>query len=107
MNELPLPINIQLPDVPLPSLKSLVSVIARVPKKKPKPNPVIEHEDNNGGLYSTVSTPNPDRTYTDDEMLRYCKDISYLNTYLDYCEDLTRSYEILIFCFPAQTEWFY
>ena len=93
LNELPLPINIQLPDVPLPSLKSLVSVIARVPKKKPKPNPVIEHEDNNGGLYSTVSTPNPDRTYTDDEMLRYCKDISYLNTYLDYCEDLTRSYE--------------
>jgi hypothetical protein len=71
LNELPLPINIQLPDVPLPSLKSLIGVIARVPKKKPKPNPVIEHEDNNGGLYSTVSTPNPDRTYTDDEMLRY------------------------------------
>ena len=56
----------------------MTGVIARVPKKKPKANPVIEHEDNNGGLYSTVSTPNPDRTYTDDEMLRYCKDISYL-----------------------------
>lgn len=55
----------------LPSLKSMIGVIARVPKRKPKQSPVIEHEDNNGGLYSTVSTPNPDRTYTDDEMLRY------------------------------------
>jgi hypothetical protein len=49
----------------------MIGVIARVPKRKPKQSPVIEHEDNNGGLYSTVSTPNPDRTYTDDEMLRY------------------------------------
>ena len=68
LNELPLPINIRLPDVPLPNVKTLIGVIARVPKRKPKAPAVIEHEDNVG--YSTASTPNPDRTYTDDEMLR-------------------------------------
>jgi len=70
LNEFPLPVNIRLPDVPLPKVSSIVGVIARVPKKKPRKPPVaIEHDENMG--YSTASTPAPDRTYTDDEMLRY------------------------------------
>ena len=35
------------------------------------------------------------------------KSISDLEACLDYCEDPTRSYEKLNFCFPAQTELSY
>lgn len=68
LNEFPLPVDLPLPNVPLPKVKNLIGVIARVPKRKPKANIVTETEAEVG--YSTVSTPNPDPTYTDDEMLR-------------------------------------
>lgn len=73
LNEFPLPGNIRLPDVPLPKVKTLIGAIARVPVKRPLQQkstaPCEVNEDLVTG-YSTVSTPNPDRTYTDDEMLR-------------------------------------
>ena len=72
LNEFPLPGNVRLPDVPLPNIKSMIGVIARVPKrqKTEKTHIVVEPDEMLIGGYSTVSTPNPDRTYTDDEMLR-------------------------------------
>lgn len=72
LNEFPLPGNIRLPDVPLPKVKSLIGAIARVPKRSQKPAKSANSEMNEELVtgYSTVSTPNPDRTYTDDEMLR-------------------------------------
>ena len=68
LNEFPLPVNVRLPDVPLPKVRDLIGVIARVPKRTKKPS-VVDHEEQSG--YSVASTPAPDRTYTDDEMLRY------------------------------------
>ncbi len=69
LNEFPLPVNVRLPDVPLPKMRSIIGVIARVPQRKPKEKPMVVSDAEEVG-YSTVSTPNPDRTYTDDEMLR-------------------------------------
>ena len=43
LNEFPLPVNIRLPDVPLPKVSSIVGVIARVPKKKPRKPPGASH----------------------------------------------------------------
>lgn len=69
LNEFPLPVNLRLPDVPLPKVRDIIGVIARVPKKNKKA-PVVDHEEQSG--YSLASTPAlHDRTYTDDEMLRY------------------------------------
>ncbi len=73
VNEFPIPIkNARLPDIPLPSMKSLIGVIARTPKRNGN-NKSTEVEmappsDELG--YTPASTPH-DKTYTDDEMLRY------------------------------------
>jgi len=83
LNEFPLPLNLRLPDVPIPKASSIIGIIARVPKKKPKKAPVIEHEDNVG--YSVASTPAPmDRTYTDDEMLRFSPEESMAHREQDF-----------------------
>lgn len=69
LNEFPLPIKgVKLPDIPLPSAKSIFKVIARTPnnnngKGKASKSP---YESVEGG-YTPASTP----MITDDEMLRY------------------------------------
>ena len=69
LNEFPLPINIRLPDVPLPKVRDLIGIVARVPKRNKSSKVSLNHEESN---YSLASTPNlHDRTYTDDEMLRF------------------------------------
>lgn len=71
LNEFPLPGRVKLPDVPLPSMKAVIGIIARTPiksKKKPDIAP-LDTEDMIIG-YTPASTPAHDKTYTDDEMLR-------------------------------------
>ena len=61
INEIPLPFNLPLPDIPLPNPANLLKIIARTPKKK---EPATQPEG-----YSPASSPmSPDRT--DDELLR-------------------------------------
>ena len=75
LNEFPLPVKfVKLPDVPLPKVKSIIGLIARVPKRKPRSASAsgaasaVEHEEFG---YTPVSTPkNLATDYTDDEMLR-------------------------------------
>ena len=69
LNEFPLPVNVRLPDVPLPKVRDLIGIVARVPKRNKSSKVSVNHDESN---YSLASTPNlQDRTYTDDEMLRY------------------------------------
>merc|ERR1711953_1158439 len=68
LNEFPLPINIKLPDIPLPSFKAknLLKTIAPAAKNnRPKPN------QEPFGEYTPASTPRTGDLLTDDEMLRY------------------------------------
>jgi len=68
LNEFPLPINVKLPDIPLPSFKAknLLKTIAPAAKNnRPKPN------QEPFGEYTPASTPRTGDLLTDDEMLRY------------------------------------
>merc|ERR1711953_190672 len=47
LNKFPLPVNLRLPDVPLPKVRDIIGVIARVPKKNKKA-PVVDHEEQSG-----------------------------------------------------------
>jgi hypothetical protein len=68
LNEFPLPVKVRLPDIPLPNMKSIVGLIARVPKRKSKTDMAVDTEDIG---YTPASTPKTQtRDYTDDEMLR-------------------------------------
>jgi len=65
LNEFPLPVKVKLPDIPLPSAKGLLKVIARTPnngKKSPKNASAPD--------YTPASTPACE-PITDDEMLRF------------------------------------
>ena len=70
LNEFPLPGRVQtlLPDLPLPKMKDVIGIIARVPRRKSKTEIVNDQEFG----YTPAETPNipHDSAYTDDEMLR-------------------------------------
>jgi len=71
LNEFPLPARVQtlLPDLPLPKMKDVIGIIARVPRRKSKTEIVNDQEFG----YTPAETPNipHDSAYTDDEMLRF------------------------------------
>ena len=64
LNEFPLPFKVPLPDVPLPSAKGILQVIARNPRAK-KSNTTSQ----DFVSYTPASTP-AEEPFTDDEMLR-------------------------------------
>ena len=70
LNELPLPVKIKLPDVPLPKVRDIIGIIARVPARQRKPSRASAVEQDPDYAYTPASTPALDKTYTDDEMLR-------------------------------------
>ena len=65
LNEFPLPFKVPLPDVPLPSAKGLLQVIARTPSKGGKKGATSQEFVS----YTPASTP-AEEPFTDDEMLR-------------------------------------
>ena len=69
LNEFPLPVNIRLPDVPLPKVSSIVGVIARVPKKKPRKPPGASHFEPRN--FSTHSSGSNFRFYMHCQILIY------------------------------------
>ena len=69
MNELPLPVKIRLPDIPLPSAKKMLKMMARNSGGGGK-NSKTSEDFITPGEITPASTPAQDRTYTDDELLR-------------------------------------
>ena len=68
LNEFPLPLNIKLPDIPIPSLKAkdILKIIAPTSKSGQKTRQTQEPF----GEYTPASTPRTGDMLTDDEMLR-------------------------------------
>ena len=69
VNEIPLPINVKLPDIPFPSFKAknILRVIAPTANQRANRSKQQQYE----GEYSPASTPQTGDLLTDDEMLRY------------------------------------
>ena len=67
LNEFPLPIKIKLPDIPLPTAKNILKMMA--PTAKNGNNKTRQNQEP-FGEYTPASTPRTGDMLTDDEMLR-------------------------------------
>ena len=68
INEFPLPMNVKLPDIPLPSFKAKNILKAIAPTAKNKSSRTKQQEPY--GEYTPASTPRTGELLTDDDMLR-------------------------------------
>ena len=68
INEFPLPMNVKLPDIPLPSFKAKNILKAMAPSAKKNSRKTKQQEPD--GEYTPASTPRTGELLTDDDMLR-------------------------------------